>query len=259
MTQIIVYKNLDGTCSILYPSPKAVIEYTEKIAVLVNKKTKRPLPNSATILNDEEAERIYLEDKKDLLKNHFLVFVETKLERKASIQEIVEKDVPSYRKYMLSDESDDQAKIRLGVHNLDDKLDYFITDTDQLPQDRDYRNAWVIDTTRGTAVVDLEKAKVLHKEKIRVARDLKLRQLKLDTRLHPEIENAILTPITKFVLERLRALPESFDLSSIQTVEELKKAWPIELSDDFPSIIDTGSIEDTTIIPTIPLNPIVVS
>lgn len=99
-------------------------------------------------------------------------------------------------------------------------LSYRIINTSELPTDRTYRNAWTDEYPTNTVDVNMVKARVLHMEKIRKARDAKLKVLDVETMKGINVQAA---------KQILRDLPATVDLS-VSTVEELKLLWPVELA-----------------------------
>jgi len=94
-----------------------------------------------------------------------------------------------------------------------------------IPSDRNFRDAWV-HAGGGAVAVDMPKARAIHMERIRAARDAKLAALDLpflraveagDTAKQAEIAN---------VKQRLRDLPQSVELAGARSPEELKAIWP---------------------------------
>lgn len=92
-----------------------------------------------------------------------------------------------------------------------------ITD-DQLPADRDYRAAWVDDGHN--LQIDMPKAQTVHMEKIRSARDEKLKALDVETLKGKDVQEQ---------KQKLRDIPQTFDLTTAKTPDELKQLWPEEL------------------------------
>lgn len=137
MDKVIIFTNEDGSCGVIYPSPKCGL----------------------------------------------------------TIEEIAAKDVP-------------------------EGLFHRITTKDNIPTERDFRNAWT-DTKAGMTVdVDVEKAKGIHMDNLRGIRNKKLEALDIETLKGNDVQ------VEKQVL---RDLPETIDLSGITTAEELRNFLPEEL------------------------------
>lgn len=85
---------------------------------------------------------------------------------------------------------------------------------DDIPSDRYFRDAW-----DKYLQVDMTKAREIHMNRIRVQRDKRL--VELDKRIYGDDYDG----------ERndLRNIPQTFDLSSAGTTEELKAMWPDDL------------------------------
>lgn len=90
----------------------------------------------------------------------------------------------------------------------------YISDID-IPEDREFRAAWKQSGKK--AVVDMEKAKEIHMNKIRLKRNKKLAKLDIETMKGVDVQAE---------KQVLRDLPADFDLSVAKTPEELKALWP---------------------------------
>jgi hypothetical protein len=89
----------------------------------------------------------------------------------------------------------------------------------EMPEDRYFREAWRIGY--GIVSVDMEKARQVHMEVIRKERDKKLKALDVEQLKGVDVQGEKQT---------LRDIPQTFDLSTAQTPEELKALWPAELA-----------------------------
>lgn len=94
--------------------------------------------------------------------------------------------------------------------------------TAEVPGDRFYRNAWVEDG--GAIVHDMERARAVHRMKLRAVVDALLRPLSYQ----------FMTAATPVQAERVRAQAETLNaliddpaIDAARTVEELKATWPI--------------------------------
>lgn len=81
--------------------------------------------------------------------------------------------------------------------------------------DKTFRNAWKVNN--GSIQVDMEKARAIQMDKIRDARNKALKVLDIETMkgLDVQAEKQV-----------LRDLPNTFDLSTATTPDELKQLWP---------------------------------
>ena len=90
-----------------------------------------------------------------------------------------------------------------------------------------FRDAWE-DT--GTAVqVNMPKARVIHMDRIRAARDAELAQL--DVAFMRELESGDVVEQERIIAlkQALRNIPDTFDLSGADTPSSLNALWPPEL------------------------------
>lgn len=98
----------------------------------------------------------------------------------------------------------------------------------ELPTSREFRNAWV---WRGQVEHDLEKAKAIQKDRIRLARQAPLQALDAEyLRADESKDSAAAKEAIVAQKQILRDLPASPAIESARTVEELKAAWPKELT-----------------------------
>jgi hypothetical protein len=129
----------------------------------------------------------------------------------------------------LPGETDDGFLARVIAKDVPSGVDTWVIDDDDpvigpLINDRRFRDGCKV--VGGVPVVDMERAKKIHRERIRQARDAELVKVSgsID-RLPPEIE-ALLKPDRIALLKALRDLPAKFDLEQHKTPDELDAAWP---------------------------------
>jgi hypothetical protein len=143
------------------------------------------------------------------------------------------KYAPSYRSLLLRNErneiieSDDDAKKRLGVNDLDVIMPHRIVERAKLP-DRYFRNAWTDHNPSETVDVNMEKARPIHMDKLRIMRQKKFEQLGFKDKPSPEVEK-LLPKELQDQLQALRDIPQVFDLSVSETPEQLKAMIPDQL------------------------------
>lgn len=85
----------------------------------------------------------------------------------------------------------------------------------QIPKDRTFRDAWGHDLK-----VRMPKARQIHMDRIRVARDRRLKELDIETLKGIDVQDK---------KQVLRDIPQNFDLTIATTPEELSALWPTEL------------------------------
>lgn len=100
----------------------------------------------------------------------------------------------------------------------DGVTDAVIIEREQIPTDRTYRDAW--EAKSGKVSVDMVRARNIHMGRIRVKRDERLKELDVETMKGNDVQAE---------KQKLRDLPQTFDLSAASTPEELKALWPSEL------------------------------
>jgi hypothetical protein len=97
---------------------------------------------------------------------------------------------------------------------------YRITDFENIPTDRYFREQWDDSNPGETIGVDMVKARVFHMDQIRKARDEKLEELDIEQLQGNDVAAE---------KQVLRDLPTTFDLTGAATPEDLKALWPAEL------------------------------
>ena len=99
--------------------------------------------------------------------------------------------------------------------------DYKVVDRAKLPYDRTFRGAWTLDCT-----VDMDKAKEIWLDQIRVVRNDRLKELDIEWMKAIENgENKEASDIAA-VKQSLRDVTERADIHKCKTTESLKKYWP---------------------------------
>lgn len=101
-----------------------------------------------------------------------------------------------------------------------------IVETTNLPTDRKFRNAWEAGVN-DSIVVNMTKARLIHMNRIRFFRDKKL--IQTDADMLKAIELGLDTTTLKTERQRLRDIPQTFDLTRAITPEELDALWPVGL------------------------------
>ena len=108
------------------------------------------------------------------------------------------------------------------------KIKHKIVPHDYVPDDWQFRDAF---TDNGSAVVvDMEKARSIHMNRIRKARDAKLAAL--DIPFMRAVESGHQTAIEMITEQKriLRDIPQTFDIvTGVSTPEQLSEKWPFEL------------------------------
>jgi len=94
-------------------------------------------------------------------------------------------------------------------------VSYKEIDESEIPTDRHFREAWDYDLK-----INMGKARDIHMDRIRAARDEKLKALDIETMKGRDVQAE---------KQALRDIPQTLDLSTATTPEELKALWPQEL------------------------------
>jgi hypothetical protein len=96
-----------------------------------------------------------------------------------------------------------------------------IVDSAFLPKDREFRDAWNID-----GEIDLNKAKEIWRQKIRVVRDKKLKELDIKWMKAMERGDINIASAIASNKQTLRNLPDREEIRRAETLDELKQFWP---------------------------------
>jgi hypothetical protein len=114
----------------------------------------------------------------------------------------------------------------MDIERIKSKLPvgYIETTTDQIPQSREFRNAWKREGE--SVIVDMPAASEIHMNRIREVRDKKLAELDIEYMRADEVNDGQLKAQLASQKQALRDLPETFNLSVATTPEELSAMWP---------------------------------
>lgn len=224
MTQIIIFKNLDGSCGIVYPAKNVNVEYLDEIEF------------------EELYEEIELVDGKRVALKKMRTSKRMDFVRSpACIEDIIMHSVPGLRMLInkakavidqveveIEAEKPSEAYYRIGEDNLQKITPFRVTTTEKIPKDKYFRKAWTDDNPTETVDICMEKARDIHMNNIRNARNEQFVNMGFPTKLNPELESTIISQETRDKLQFLRDIPQNTDLSLATTPEELKQIWPLE-------------------------------
>ena len=116
----------------------------------------------------------------------------------------------------LLDESKKDSALKKWSGANGEIVSYKEISKSDLPKDRYFRDAWKSDLS-----VDMDKARDIHMENIRIKRDERLKELDIETLRGNDVQAK---------KQKIRDIPSTFDLTKADTPEKLKKLWPKELS-----------------------------
>ena len=130
-------------------------------------------------------------------------------------------------------ETDDEFLARLVTERVPDGTSHIVFDdadagvTDFLAE-RTFRNGWAIDGS--AVVVDMAKARVLHMDTIRKARNIELAAKDITFMRAVEAGDTDAQATIGTEKQVLRDIPATFDLTTgVTTPAQLKAKWPTEL------------------------------
>lgn len=129
---------------------------------------------------------------------------------------------------------DEESALQRVMERLPaDISDITICEVSEIPTDRTFRDAWQRDKTPSPDVVgiDMEKARTIHMDRIRERRNAKLQALDAPwMRAMGQGDSATASQV-EGERQKLRDVPQRFDLKKARTPDELKALWPSELED----------------------------
>lgn len=94
-----------------------------------------------------------------------------------------------------------------------------------IPPTREFRDEWRQDGN--SIVIEMNLAREKHMNRIREMIQKKFIEMGFPYRLNQQVEAAIVDEATKVELQRLRDIPQTFDLSMATNANELKALWPV--------------------------------
>lgn len=111
----------------------------------------------------------------------------------------------------------------LAQKDAPDNVWYVVVEDESIPQDRTFREAWVIDWDKEIPAVDMEKAKAITKNRLRVERKPLLESLDIEYMIALEkSDNKKIKEISE-KKQVLRDITDSPLISTAKTPEDLKK------------------------------------
>ena len=127
-----------------------------------------------------------------------------------------------------ADETDEEYYERFVAKMLPAGAICYEMDEDDAPSDRTFRNAWECPT--GVIQVNMDKARVIHMDAIRVVRNAELAAKDITFMRAVEAGDASAQSTIGTEKQVLRDIPATFDLTTdVGTPELLKARWPTEL------------------------------
>lgn len=99
--------------------------------------------------------------------------------------------------------------------------EFRVIETSQLPDDPQFWGAWTIDCE-----VDINKAKEIWKNKIRVVRDARLKALDIEWMKAMENGESKAASLVAVKKQRLRDVTEREDFKTLTTIQQIKEYWP---------------------------------
>lgn len=122
------------------------------------------------------------------------------------------------------------GSVELALKDVPENTPYFLVSTDDIPSDRYFRNAWEIVSEK--LQINLDKAKEIHRDKIRAARTPLLS--KLDVQFQRALETSADTKDIVAQKQALRDATEDSKIAAATTTDAIKASWNTELLGDSP-------------------------
>jgi len=121
-----------------------------------------------------------------------------------------------------------QAAIKAGIQGHRPLHITGTCDESELPEDLYFRGAWEL--VRGKVRVNMPRARSIHMDRIRVARNAALVELDVKFLRAVESHDIIAQEELRILKIELRDIPQTFDLGNdLDTPERLKSRWPDNL------------------------------
>lgn len=117
-----------------------------------------------------------------------------------------------------------------AIKDVPDGLSYEIVEDSVIPTDRSFRNAWKQNSK--TIETDIAKAREIHKENIRTARNPKLAELDIDFQKALETSSSTTDIVSK--KQALRDAPADSAIAAASDTDALKAQWNISILGDSP-------------------------
>ena len=142
--------------------------------------------------------------------------------------------VPAYRLFRSGDaipadvrwaETEEEFLARVRAKDVPSDA-VAVVEVDDVPMDRTFRDAWDVDDS-GVSV-NMTMARDIQMGRIREARNAKLAETDVEVTRAVESGGDFSDVVTR--RQRLRDIPQTFDLTGAKTPEELKALWPDELT-----------------------------
>jgi len=108
------------------------------------------------------------------------------------------------------------------------ELAIYIIEQEQLPPDSLFFDAW---EWADRVTINLPKARTIHMDRIRKKRNEELQKLDVPFMMASEKNDKITMEKISVQKQKLRDIPQKYDLSGFKTPEELKAFWPKELDE----------------------------
>lgn len=142
--------------------------------------------------------------------------------------EVVIPAVPGESSEIRRIETDEEFLERIAARSIPAGVAYTVVDAEQVPADRTYRDAW--QAAGAGLVVDMDRARSIHRDRMRVKRKPMLEALDVDYVRADERGDPAAKAQVVARKQALRDAPADPRIDAAQTPEELKAVWPRALN-----------------------------
>ncbi len=114
---------------------------------------------------------------------------------------------------------------------IPDCVEFLACKMDALPKDRTFRGAWMKGSPKNPIIIDLEKSKEIHRQRLKEACQRKIDELTKQMVLAFEKSNLPEAVAIGRTTQILHKIPEVMDMSHCKNVQDIKYSIPRELFD----------------------------
>jgi hypothetical protein len=250
MNKVIIVKKPDGSCDVYHPTKEMMNPNSRTIRLLESTGVVFPSVIAAGARSFEKCEAIKGEIKavSEEMVSMMNLALNPAAEQadKAAAQRKVEKlkaqahELGERLKKVIKDFDDDRASDpEFSLEQFQEEAlqhiikrdvpagaEYRVTVRENLPKDRYFRNAWTDHNPTETVDVDMAKARNIHREEMRMARQPQLSALDVEYQRVDERGDSKLKAVVAGRKQELRDVTKDPGIDKASTPEELKKVWP---------------------------------
>lgn len=234
---VIIAKNPDGSCRIIRPVPEMLDPNSRTIRLMESnneffQSIKKVLDSFKPRLDEIRTRYTMLYDSlvdgsPDLKQQQDDLFQKEAAEIDVLNFELeqFEQDRCSHKDFSLTDFVDEVWKYLIARHGLKEG-EYRIADDSVIPVDRIFRDAWTDDNPTKTVDVCMNKARAIHRDRMRFARQSRLAALDVEYQRAGEEGRIVGQSVIANNKQVLRDVTKHPAIDAAETPEQLKEVWP---------------------------------